>query len=67
MTKINETEQWLLNGDCLKCRKSNYCSKPCTRCKRETEAELYSLASNMLNDMTGGAYSEVMNHIGNRY
>lgn len=24
------TEQWHLNGDCEKCRKQKYCSKPCT-------------------------------------
>ena len=27
---VAETEQWLLSGDCSKCRKSKYCSKRCT-------------------------------------
>ena len=66
MEQIDQTEQWKLGGDCSKCRRQNYCSKPCTRCKRETEAELYSLASNMLNDMTGGAYGEIMSRL-NRF
>ena len=27
---VAETEQWMLEGDCSKCRKRNYCSKRCT-------------------------------------
>ena len=27
---VDITEQWRLNGDCEKCRKQKYCSKPCT-------------------------------------
>lgn len=26
-----ENEQWKLNGDCSKCRRRDYCSKPCTK------------------------------------
>lgn len=29
MSDIPETDQWLLDGDCTKCRRNN-CSKPCT-------------------------------------
>lgn len=60
MEKIDETEQWKLSGNCSKCRRKNYCSKGCMRYKRRTEAELYALASNKLNEMTGGAYGEIM-------
>lgn len=67
MTKIDETEQWKLSGDCSKCRRKNYCSKGCTRYNRRTEAELYSLAANKLNEMTGGAYGEIMSRVENRY
>lgn len=67
MEHIDETEQWLLNGDCSKCRRKNYCSKECTRYKRRTEAELHSLMANKLNEMTGGVYGEVMNHLKKRY
>lgn len=63
MEKIDETEQWLLNGDCSKCRRKNYCSKGCTRYKRRTEAELYSLVANKMNEMTGGAYGEIMSRV----
>lgn len=31
---IPETEQWLLEGDCDKCRRESYCSKECTAFKR---------------------------------
>ena len=27
-------EQWLYEGDCEKCRKQKYCTKPCTQNKR---------------------------------
>jgi len=28
---INITEQWIQGGDCGKCRKASYCSKPCNQ------------------------------------
>ena len=58
----NENEQWLLNGDCRKCRRQSYCSKPCTQCKRDLEATVHSLVSSKLNEMTGGAFGEIMKH-----
>lgn len=60
MTKIDETEQWKLSGNCTKCRRKSYCSKGCTRYNRRTEAELHSLVANALNEVTGGAYKETM-------
>lgn len=62
MEKINETEQWLLNGECSKCRRQNYCSKPCTKYTRGMEREMRSLISDMLDNVTGGAYGELMKH-----
>lgn len=67
MEKINETEQWLLSGVCSKCRKEKYCSKPCTKYTRRTNAILTATAINMLDNATGGAYSEVMSRVGNHY
>lgn len=29
-------ERWLIDGDCNKCRRAEYCSKPCTANKRRT-------------------------------
>lgn len=60
MAKIEQNEQWLLNGDCSLCRKKNYCSKPCTRCKRETKLMIASAIHNALDERTGGAYSEIL-------
>ena len=34
MNQIAETEQWLLDGDCDKCRKEKYCDKDCTAYKK---------------------------------
>ena len=28
------TEQWLLEGQCIKCRRANYCSKDCSALKK---------------------------------
>lgn len=39
MERIQENEQWKLDGDCRKCRRVKYCSKPCTRCKHADQAK----------------------------
>lgn len=57
----NRTNQWELEGDCSICRRKNYCSKPCTRCKRETHKFLIGAAVDALDRRTGGAYSATMN------
>ena len=35
MNNIPETDQWLLTGECNKCRRQPYCRKVCTAVKRE--------------------------------
>ena len=35
MSNVPETEQWLLTGECNKCRKQSYCRKACGAVKRE--------------------------------
>ena len=35
MNNIPETDQWLLTGECNKCRRQPYCKKICTAVKRE--------------------------------
>lgn len=60
MEQIQENEQWKLNGNCKKCRRSNYCSKACTRYNRQIRAELYGLVADKMNKMTGGAMREVI-------
>lgn len=54
----DRSEQWLLSGDCSICRRKNYCSKPCTRCKREAQAEIKRLVADCVNKATGGVLSE---------
>lgn len=54
MSKINESEQWLLDGKCHICRKRDYCSKPCTKCKSRREYEMRCAVSRaMVRAMTG--------------
>ena len=47
--KPADNERWLTDGDCSKCRRAKYCSKPCTRQKRRKKAILMA----MLQDKTG--------------
>lgn len=53
MSRIPETDQWLLSGNCEKCRRRNYCNKPCTKGKRRRDAEIRSMvAEAMIKVMT---------------
>lgn len=61
MEKIEQNEQWKLNGDCSLCRRKNYCSKHCTKCTRATNRIIHSMVRKALDERTGGAYSEIMN------
>ena len=47
--KPDENERWLTDGNCSKCRRQKYCSKPCTAQKRRKTAIMRA----MLQDMTG--------------
>lgn len=58
---MNKSNQWELNGDCSICRRKSYCSKPCTKWKRETEAEIKSLTKNVMNKATGGVMEKYIN------
>jgi len=37
----DESEQWLLDGDCNKCRKQKYCSKECKRSRVNFEQAVH--------------------------
>ena len=51
---IPDTEQWLLSGNCDKCRRSKYCHTPCTVAKRSFRTEIaLSVFSGMLKKMKG--------------
>ena len=40
----SKTDQWLLEGKCLECRRYDYCRKPCTKSKRRAKAILQQIA-----------------------
>lgn len=56
---VDRSEQWNLDGDCSLCRRKDYCSNRCTRNKRNFEISMRSMVSSKLDEMTGGAYSQV--------
>lgn len=56
----NKSNQWELEGNCNICRRKNYCSKPCTRNKRETESFVRGLIAEKMDELSGGAYSKIM-------
>ena len=60
MEQIQENEQWKLSGNCEKCRRSNYCSTPCTRHNRRIRAEFKGLITDIMNKMTGGVMREAI-------
>ena len=37
---LEDNERWLSDGDCSKCRKSEYCSKNCTARKKRITQEM---------------------------
>lgn len=43
-----ESEQWLLDGICRKCRRKDYCSKPCKR----NEARIGRAVADHINERT---------------
>lgn len=45
---IDKSEQWLLDGKCIMCRKKNYCSKPCRACKDRRNYEMCCAVSRVL-------------------
>lgn len=54
MSMINENEQWLLDGDCNKCRREKYCNKVCTARKRYATSRMASaVMSAMLRPLLG--------------
>lgn len=55
------SEHWLTEGDCKKCRRQHYCSKPCTRNKRRTNTIVSSIVTSYMDEATGGAFSAIMN------
>ena len=61
MNKIPENEQWKLQGNCDKCRRDSYCSKPCTRRSRANKARMNRLVAETMDAMTGGAMRDVIN------
>ena len=63
MEATDRSEQWLLNGDCLKCRREKYCSKPCTRAKRVTKAIIQGMVAQQMDVRTGGAVSAIMDQV----
>lgn len=42
-----DTEQWKIDGDCTKCRRQRYCSKPCKK-QREKRASEWDEARAMM-------------------
>lgn len=60
MERIQENEQRKLEGNCRKCRRAKYCSKPCTRCRRTDQAEIACYIAEALNEITGGSYGKIM-------
>ena len=67
MSNANQNEQWKLHGDCSICRRKNYCSKPCARCKRSAIRKQNMIIREYMNKITGGVMNELINKGVDRY
>lgn len=59
MVRIENTEQWLLDGDCDKCRRSKHCGKQCTANKRFQMRKLQGLAVRLAVEVASKATREL--------
>ena len=50
----NASDQWLLEGDCKKCRRAKYFSKPCTKNMNASRAMVRLLANEIMLNATVG-------------
>ena len=50
MSNIPETDQWLLDGICSKCRRESYCTKKCGAIKRAWRSGLKQAVASALKD-----------------
>lgn len=55
-----DNEQWKHGGDCAKCRRESYCSKPCTLRKRIGHARMKAAVADVLNRATGGVMKDAI-------
>ena len=54
MSKIDKSEQWLLDGKCHICRREKYCSKPCTKSKTRAQYEIRNAIRRAMHRMLSG-------------
>lgn len=59
MEHIPKNEQWRLEGDCSKCRRNNYCQKPCTRKDRYNKIKMEEFVREAVDQATGGIYTKL--------
>jgi len=64
---MEENEQWVKGGDCKKCRRQNYCSKPCKEYKSARQVFLRGAFKEALVRKSPAAFGAVvaMNQITN--
>ena len=58
--EIKETEQWLLEGYCNKCRRAKYCDKPCKKAKIRRQRAISGFITNKMNEKTNGLYGYIL-------
>ena len=47
-SEVPESDRWLIDGDCSKCRRKNYCKKSCTKNKRRIQRNMQMIVYNSL-------------------
>ena len=44
----NDQEQWLSDGDCVRCRRRDYCSKACKRSRERIKAGMIRIVQDKI-------------------
>lgn len=63
MERIEQNEQWKLQGNCQVCRRRNYCSKLCTAKQRANQIAFNAAMYNAMDKTTGGAITATLSAI----
>lgn len=55
---MNESEQYKLDGDCNKCRRADYCSKPCGAKKKADRIALNNAKQTIMRAVCGSTIAD---------
>ena len=61
MSEVPESDRWLIDGDCSKCRRKNYCNKSCKKNKQRIQMNMQMIAYNSFSSL--GLLTKFLNNV----